>query len=75
MFPAPDTQPMGKKISPCDILPENKFYLVFDEKIDEPQLLSYVAQYKKLNPPILEIDEEEEGSSSESDTDLKEEPN
>ena len=52
-----------------------KFSLVFDERIDESELQSYLAQYKKLNPPILEMDEEQEESSSESGTETKEEPN
>lgn len=71
VFPAPDALPPTKKIPPCDTLPENKFYLVFDEKIDEPLLQSYLSQYSKLNPPIVEMDEEQV-SSSESDGETKE---
>ena len=71
LFPPPDVSPSSKRTPPCDILPENKFYLVFDEKIDELQLTSYVGQYNKLNPPIVEMDEEEE-KSSDSETEAKE---
>ncbi len=72
LFPAPEGLPSGRKLPSCETLPENKFYLVFDEKVDEHLLAAYVGQSKKLNPPIVEMDEEEEGSS-ESETEGKEE--
>ncbi len=61
-----------KKIPPCETLPENKFHLVFDETVDGPQLKAYVGQYSKLNPPIVEMEEEEEGSSDSDGGDTKE---
>ncbi len=64
--------PPGKKVPPCDTLLENKFDLVFDEKVDELKLSAYLGQYRKLNPPIVEMDEELEEGSSESDTEPKE---
>lgn len=43
---------------------ENKYQLVFDETMDGPQLKAYVGQCSKLNPPIVEM--EENGSESDS---------
>ena len=53
-----------------DILPENKFQLVFDEKIDGPLLANFFSQ--KDSKFIGEIGEEEEISSSESEAEAKE---
>ena len=73
MFPPPELGAAAtKKIPPCETLPENKFYLVFDEKVDEPQLKAYVGQYNKLNLPIVEMEEEQEGSSESDGGDTKE---
>ena len=55
----------SKKLLQYKTPPDNKYHLVFDEKIDENQLKNYVRQYGKLNPPIVEANEEEGESKSE----------
>ena len=66
VFPSPENViPSGKKIPLCIPLQENKYHLVFDECVDATQLKNYVGQYNKLNPPIVEQDEEEGGSETE----------
>ena len=66
LFPPPENSTIVKKVPACEILPENKFHLVFDEIIDSPN----ISQFHSVNPPIIEIDEEENGSS-ESDEETK----
>ncbi len=41
LFPPVELQLTGKRMPLTDILPENKFQLVFDERIDAPQLADY----------------------------------
>lgn len=68
MFPSPENAALGsKKIPTCMPIQENKYHLVFDENVDGPHLTGYVKQYKKLNPPIVEMENEEENSESEDD--------
>ena len=68
LFPSPENISIAtKKIPMCMPMQENKYHLVFDENIDGPHLISYVKQYKKLNPPILEMENEEGSSESEDD--------
>ena len=55
MFAAPENFSQ-KKSMVHDICPENKFELIFDEKIDGPAL---VEMMKEKDNIIIEIDEEE----------------
>jgi len=57
----------NKKLLGSRPLPENKYHLVFDEKVDGPGLRSYVGQFNKMNPAIVEIDEEKGSSESENE--------
>jgi len=44
MFPLVELQNSGKRMPSWDILSENKFHLVFDEKIDAKSLSDYVTK-------------------------------
>ena len=44
LFPLVELQSTGKRVPASDILMENKFHLVFDEKIDGLQLKEYIAK-------------------------------
>jgi len=46
MFPLVELQTSNKKLSSYDILPENRFLLVFDEEIDSKELIEYTAKQK-----------------------------
>jgi len=74
IFPAPELIPgSNKKIPVCETLNDIKYHLVFDEAVDDPQLKAVVGQFSKMNPPIVEMDEEQEGDSEDSeDGDTKE---
>jgi hypothetical protein len=49
LFPPVDLQTTGKRVPAWDILPENRFELVFDERIDGPQLADYTSQCKAIH--------------------------
>ena len=62
LFPVPEgLNPAAKKIPPCNTLPENKYSLVFDERIDGTQLKSYTSQY--ATPIEIEREEKEDSDS------------
>jgi hypothetical protein len=60
LFPVPEgLNPAAKKIPPCNTLPENKYSLVFDERIDGAQLKPYGNRYE------VPVEIEKEDSDSE----------
>jgi len=64
IFPPPPEFTSNKKNIVNDIIPENKFELVFDENVDGPGLKSLMKEHENI---IIEIDEDEEGSGDEDD--------
>lgn len=70
IFYPSEQSPTSKRIPPWDILPENKFVLVFDEKVDAQNLSDYFM-HREANTEIGKIMEVEEANSSESDTEQK----
>ncbi len=62
-----------KRVQPCDIVPDNRFVLVFDEKADRAQLADYsshcqhfeiIGMGNENNAATIDEMENEEGNSS-----------
>ena len=53
VFPLVELQGTGKRLPPCDILTENKFQLIFDEKVDGEKLSVYTAKKVKVKYGII----------------------
>lgn len=79
IFPLIDTQQTTKRSGSYENLNENKFWLVFDEKLDGPQLAAYATEWNSANvisknnflTKIEELEEEEEVNSSGSEEENK----
>ena len=63
LFPGPEN--LGKRPPPCDVLPEFKYTLVFDERIDSLQIPRTAIGYH--NGAIIEMNEEDNKSFEEED--------
>ena len=74
IFPPPDNPSSGRKIPTQDLLNENHFVLVFDEKIDKAQLTDYVSKCQSIDIigkiSFFILDEIEDERSSESEGDI-----
>ena len=49
IFPPPDSFGSARKTQSYDLINENKFVLVFDEKIDKTQLTEYSTMQQSIN--------------------------
>ena len=77
IFPLVELQSIGKRPPAYDILSENKFQLVFDERIDAKELADYITKRQfshaiskcgMSHNLVDEIEEEEEGVNSDEET-------